>query len=227
MEDRATCRRKQSWGDQIFQWKNPKLFLYCALETTLHGTGLAWALMGHLSSSTAETQTSCCDRRMTRDFDGVIRDSKLPTTLRQEDMKSKHLTAHQNDNENCLLTEVQQLKVNAVAEFQPWLHIKVAMNTFSSTDYLRPGVARCQAAARCGWSTEYLSDWPSHFHCRHVSGAPWDSYQAYRINLFCTEYGYNEHPVFRTLSMTEQQQPYHLQKNRETRTPGSIKHVLN
>lgn len=172
--------------------------------------------MGHLISSTAEAQTSCCDRKMTRDFEGVIRDSKLPTTLRQEGMKSKHLTAHQNDNETCLLTRVQHLKVNAVGEFLPWLHIKVAMDTFSSTDCLRPGVASCQAAARYGWSTEYLSDCPNHFHCRHVSGATWNSYQAYRLNLFCTEYGYNEHPVLRTLSMSEQQQPYHPQKNRET-----------
>ena len=60
-----------------------------ALDTALHGAGLARAMTGHLSSSTTAPQTSCCSRRRTEDFEDVIKDPKLPTILRQEDTKKE------------------------------------------------------------------------------------------------------------------------------------------
>lgn len=44
-------------------------------------------MTGHLSSSTLTPQTSCCGSRRTQDFEDVTKEPKLPTTLRQEDMK--------------------------------------------------------------------------------------------------------------------------------------------
>lgn len=67
------------------------------------------------------------------------------------------------------------------------------------------------------WLKHWWPKWlPQPFPLRHVIGAPWGSYQAHRLNLFCTEFGSDEHPVFRRLSMSEQQQQYQPQKNRET-----------
>lgn len=76
----------------------------CALGTALHGIGLAQTLMGRLSSSTTAAQTPSCDRRMTRDFQGLIRDSKLPTTLRQE--------TYEEETSGCAYKEHKICKLN-------------------------------------------------------------------------------------------------------------------
>lgn len=241
-------RTKQSWAGQIFQWRKNKFFLCCALDTALHGTGLAWALMGRLQQPRPRAVTGggleilkvlleilnsqlylgkkiwkkkhlAALVRKTR-FASVMWDIPNARDLNNSSclvmlispftlyLLLKAVSSTSKWYETCLLTGVQQLKVNAKGGFQPRLYIKVSINTFYSTDWDQ-GVTSCQAAVRCGWSIDCLSDYPSHFHCKHVNGAPWDSYQACRLNLFHTEFGSDECSV-------SLQQQCHPQKNRET-----------